>query len=198
MYMYKHMKTKRKQMPVIRINRWNEIFDINRDEWKKIFTLPFKDFTCTKMRWFQYRINNHILGTNKIIFKMGKTSSPYCTFCELEVETIFHLLWDCSKVSKFIEDFKTYCTTKNIHLSINGKSFIFGSTDNNKSCVNNVLVALKFYIYKSRCLKQNLSLQNFLHDLKQIYKSLKCVAIKHKKIQPFKEQWSKWAFLENI
>jgi hypothetical protein len=44
--------------------KWNTVFDINSNEWKQIYILPFKATACTKLHWFQFRINHNILATN--------------------------------------------------------------------------------------------------------------------------------------
>jgi hypothetical protein len=40
--------------------KWNTVFDINSNEWKQIYILPFKATACTKLHWFQFRINHNI------------------------------------------------------------------------------------------------------------------------------------------
>jgi hypothetical protein len=37
--------------------KWNTVFDINSNEWKQIYILPFKATACTKLHWFQFRKN---------------------------------------------------------------------------------------------------------------------------------------------
>ena len=49
--------------------KWNTVFDINSNEWKQIYILPFKATACTKLHWFQFRINHNILATNYFLKK---------------------------------------------------------------------------------------------------------------------------------
>jgi hypothetical protein len=42
--------------------KWNTVFNINSNEWKQIYILPFKVTACTKLHWFQFRINHNILA----------------------------------------------------------------------------------------------------------------------------------------
>jgi hypothetical protein len=53
----------------------------NSNEWKQIYILPFKATACTKLNWFQFRINLNILATNYFLKKN-------CNFCQKENETI--------------------------------------------------------------------------------------------------------------
>ena len=50
--------------------KWNTVFDINSNEWKQIYILPFKATACTKLHWFQFRINHNILATNYFLKKI--------------------------------------------------------------------------------------------------------------------------------
>ena len=50
--------------------KWNTVFDINSNEWKQIYILPFKVTACTKLHWFQFRINHNILATNYFLKKL--------------------------------------------------------------------------------------------------------------------------------
>ena len=50
--------------------KWNTVFDINSNEWKHIYILPFKATACTKLHWFQFRINHNILATNYFLKKI--------------------------------------------------------------------------------------------------------------------------------
>jgi hypothetical protein len=47
--------------------KWNTVFDINSNEWKKNYILPFKATACTKLHWFQFRIN-HVFVTEPRIY----------------------------------------------------------------------------------------------------------------------------------
>ena len=49
--------------------KWNTVFDINSNEWKQIYIPPFKATVCTKLHWFQFRINHNILATNYFLKK---------------------------------------------------------------------------------------------------------------------------------
>ena len=54
-------------------NAWNNELNINIDEdtWQKAFKIQDNNLI-----WFQYRILHRILGTQKLISKIGKTSTP--------------------------------------------------------------------------------------------------------------------------
>jgi hypothetical protein len=77
--------------------KWNTVFDINSNEWKQIYILPFKATACTKLHWFQFRINHNILATNyflkkiKIIFSSDICLYIYSILCLVKWHCIHHL-----------------------------------------------------------------------------------------------------------
>ena len=66
--------------------RYFNKFDLKFD-WKLIHFLPRMVTIDTKLRIFQYKILNHILFVNKMLFKFRKVESPLCSFCKAEDET---------------------------------------------------------------------------------------------------------------
>ncbi len=54
------------------VDKWNTIINIDRGfSWTYVFSLPFKTTLDTQLRFFQYRINHRILGTNSLLHKIG-------------------------------------------------------------------------------------------------------------------------------
>ncbi|XP_041481749.1 uncharacterized protein LOC121428924 [Lytechinus variegatus] len=48
-----------------------------------------------KYREFQFKVLNDILNLNYKLYKMKVITSPLCSFCNAEIETIEHLFWNC-------------------------------------------------------------------------------------------------------
>ena len=51
-----------------------------------------------KFSSFQYRMLHRAIVTNVQMHRWGMIDSPSCTFCHGEVESYFHLFFDCEKV----------------------------------------------------------------------------------------------------
>ena len=69
-------------------------------EWKKIYSLPFTVTTDTKIREFQYKLLNNIVFTNDKLFRFKMIDSPFCAFCQTEVESLEHLIFFHCNVTK--------------------------------------------------------------------------------------------------
>ena len=82
------------------IRKWQA--ELNYDlDWNKVFLLPFKSIKECKLQYFQYRFIHRILAVNEFLFKINYVSSPLCSFCDVCIETINHLFWDCPIVKRF-------------------------------------------------------------------------------------------------
>jgi hypothetical protein len=108
-------------------NKWQTEFEMQNDTWKEVCFLNFKFSTDTKLRWFQYRINQKILGTNTLLLKMNIKDDDSCTFCNTYPETIRHLFVDCRVSMKFWFDFKNWIKDRtNLTLTMSPKLIILG------------------------------------------------------------------------
>ena len=48
-------------------HKWNNVYNIEEETWKAIYSFPFKLSLGTKMQWFQSRINQRILPTKILV-----------------------------------------------------------------------------------------------------------------------------------
>ena len=62
-------------------------------DWKGIYSNVFRCAIDTKTREFQYKILNRILPLNNFLFKIGKTNSPLCSFCQSSEENMSHFFF---------------------------------------------------------------------------------------------------------
>ena len=97
-------------------------------EWKLIFSLPFLATKDTYIQWFQFRINNRILGTNNFLYKIKYIDCANCTFCSNDQETVEHLFWNCPKVQQLVKNYLKHDNVIYIDLDISKK--LFGYTKN--------------------------------------------------------------------
>ena len=59
----------------------------------------FKTVKDNYLIYLQYKINNQILGTRSLLFKMSITDDKHYSFCKEQEETISHLFFDCNQVT---------------------------------------------------------------------------------------------------
>ena len=72
---------------------WNKNYRFDENEWKIIYTEPFKITKNSTVQWFQTRINHKILATNTFLCKINLTNVPKCTCCSKADEGIVQYMF---------------------------------------------------------------------------------------------------------
>ena len=122
-----------------------------------------------KLRWFQYRLIHRILTTNTYLYKLKYTENDLCTFCQIESESIIHLLWECKFAQIFWKDFASWIKNClhvcNMNLSL--ELILFGVKENfvTYNFFYLILLFAKFYIYKCKYQKYKPQFKIFCKEL---------------------------------
>ena len=167
--------------------KWNTILLQPVVDWKKIYIIPFKSTMCTKLRYFQYKIMQNILGVNQLLKKIGISDSDLCTFCSTEKETLLHLFWECPFTRHFVREFERQVLNNEVILNMN--EFIFGIPDGYFRSVNFVILYAKYYIFTTRCNKGTLNISSFKKFLKHYYEVEQTIYSKQGKFVLFVDRW---------
>lgn len=126
--------------------------DISNDAWKIFNIIPFRTTTSTKIRWFQYRIIHRILVTNKDLYRYKLIDSAKCTFCDQELESILHLMTDCSIVKQLWHDLSEWIKGKlQIDIEFKDSDIILGLMEKRNDVLNLIIIVTKQFIYSNRC-----------------------------------------------
>ena len=76
------------------------------DLWCNIYTLPYR--CSNEIRMHNTSIQNSLnsLRTHSRLYKMKIVDTNQCSYCETEIETMQHLLFDCTKANSIWDTFK--------------------------------------------------------------------------------------------
>ena len=181
--------------------KWEEILALGLDEtkWREIFKLPFIVTQNTKLQWLQYRINQRILGTNKLLYKIKVKDNAFCTFCQEDEETIEHLFWNCEIVQAFIDEIDSWLLSNGVSIPFTMQFFLFGDTSKSSQgdAINLILLQIKQYIFNCKYFQKKLSLVTMQRKIQSLYNIEKSIAIKNKKIDFFNQIWNAFTLLFN-
>ena len=138
--------------------RWEETlnpYQLNLD-WDSYNSLVPKCSINTKLVSFQYKINQRILCTNRVLKRCNIKPDDRCTFCKAESETITHLLWDCAVAKSLWHELQVWLSpTMNIEPYLDIQSVLFGIPGSEKMlCINKIFLRTKYFIYCKRCFGQ--------------------------------------------
>lgn len=140
--------------------KYNAILNLDDlNTWKMIYCNPIEILVENKVVELQYKILHRIVGTNKLLYKMGKRTSPNCDNCSMYPETIEHLFYECINVKKFwFKFFDKFYEREHIRINITCKDillYINFEKESTNVLVNILILYGKLYLYKCKMEKVN-------------------------------------------
>ena len=107
--------------------------------------VPILSTIDTKLRNFQLKFLHRIIPTNKSLFKYKIVNSNICDICNMNIDSIKHLFWECLHVQHFWSELKNYLSTLNVDLNLNYKLVSLGYVDHtsNRNVKNYIFILAK-------------------------------------------------------
>jgi len=172
-YFYKLYLEHIKESPVRSQNKWVQELGVQIDDWQNIYSSPFRTTRNTKLQNFQFKLSHRITATNSFLFKCGLKETELCTFCSETKESLLHLFWECTYSKNFWFSLVNIFENCGINMQyINAPNIILGIVDplDPDNTKNQVILILKYYLYKCRCLGDKPSINGGLIYLKYCIK----------------------------
>ena len=134
--------------------KWEHLFPnlINDIPWKTIYMQTYKITIDTSLRSFNYKFLLRIIPTNKYLYKCKIKPTNLCDFCNMEIETIEHLFWDCQKTQLLWNELNNFIASKSMNTVITKQEAFLGIHVIGKySLICNFLILLmKFYVFSMK------------------------------------------------
>ena len=140
-----------------------------------------------KLKDFQYRLMLNKIITNVELKEWGIKTTDRCTLCDGERETIDHLLIECDEVVDLWIFIKSICRRNDIECKWDTISILWNQVHTNpEHVINQLVVMLKQYVYRAKCMGKNPSVFAFREEIFKTYdveyynakramKSVKCI-----------------------
>nr|XP_039247864.1 uncharacterized protein LOC120325769 [Styela clava] len=187
-YIYDKLRNVKILMPKEKIEKWSNELCKNLDNW---LTQYEKVFYCTiesRLRSFHVKFALRAVPTNDLLFRINKTSSPKCTFCERNVETVLHLFYFCEFVQQFWEIVNAWLTVEyGLNLNLTYREILMGVEQNQG--INCVLLSARYYIYKCKLRNERPQFDQFLYMIKSIFNCEKIIATRKCKLLNHIKKW---------
>ena len=175
-------------------HRWEELLNLEVSDkvWDNITTTTNKLTNSTKLRAFQYRLQNFALVVNIHLHKWKLQENDLCSFCKEQQETYLHLFVKCkyvqSKIWKPLRNWLYYfCNTQ---FDINPEEIIFNRfKESNAGMVNTIILITKQFIYAKRCLGKELTFLELAQSIAQTRKIEEFIARKNNKLKIHVNKW---------
>ena len=175
--------------------KWETVLnhEIMDKEWQTAYKNVCWLTLSTKLRTFQYKLLNWAIVTNKNLHCWKLRDTPFCSFCNNEVETYVHMFVECRVVQdklwiplKKWLDYFCYIQIDNK----DGYAIIMNKyKDSFPQLVNTIILIAKYHIYVKRCLNEKINFTEFIGNVTQ-YKMLERVIAKRRnKLDKHNKKW---------
>ena len=143
-----------------------------------------------KYRSFQYRLLHRAIITNVHLFHWGIKSSAECTFCDLKRETTVHLFLECERVQRVWTQLHSWLK-QNFDVEAEDPTDLKRKLLCERDCVLTSFVYVVFcqYVYRQRCLKERLSVNEIINTVVNIEKTERYIATKNCKLVKHFKKW---------
>jgi hypothetical protein len=149
-------------------NTWKQKtdLDLNEEEWKEIYTRPYKLTRDTKILSVNYKTTHRILACGFQLYKWKIQDSDKCKACG-EIDTIEHFLVQCPPTLEFWTHVFNWAENQlQIRFPIIVYENIFGIPNENQDKIieqlNFILLMANYYVYVTEKKETNLELYEFL------------------------------------
>ena len=128
--------------------RWRADLLLSEQQLKTALTFTKICSSSVFDKVFQYKIVTQILPTNKYLHRYQIKESELCSRCLLCADTIYHNLWQCSRLTPYLTACFDFLTVEcNLVDIINAENFLFGFIGSKREGINHVLLELKKHVF---------------------------------------------------
>ena len=193
---YLHLvKKKAQSFPDRIINKWEQDmeqeFHLDRQFISNSFKQIITSTISPKHRAFQFRLIHRILVTNKSLYEWKIKEHNLCSFSNSEIETIYHLLWDCTIVQELWGNIFRWLQEKTqTNIMFSSKEILFGIENNIFFMHNAIFFIVKQYIYAARCKNKIPNINEVINIIKYNIQVEKYIATKNDKLMYHNNKWA--------
>ena len=165
--------------------RTNE--EINVDDLVQFATNITKITICVKLRSFQYRLLINAILTNRHLHLFGILDTDRCSFCLTELDTIEHMFYYCDRVQQIWQRCITFFSLENVNV----KSVLCNDVKlNPKDPCNTLILIIKYYLYKAKCLKERISFESVKNYIREYIELERNIAKNRNKLNLHEIKWN--------
>ena len=135
-----------------------------------------------------------IIPTNKTLFKYGIKNSNLCDICNMNIETLSHLFWECPRVQEFWNNISKLLQSVEININLNFETISLGiseNTQNQRHKIGNfIIIFSKRFLFRTKYLKEIPNYAMFKNCLLKRIKIEKIIAINKDKQNVHDMKWT--------
>ena len=117
---------------------------------QKVYRIPFAVTNEVKIIMFQYKVIHNVLPTRVTLYRDGLSENPICNLCNVEQQTLHHLLIECTLTVDYWTLFQNWWYQKtNETIKLSETNVLYGWHDRTKhwQALNYCLLLAKYCIF---------------------------------------------------
>ena len=148
-----------------RRHKWEDVLGINMSDQEMLneFSRILQITNHSKLRSFQFCILHYAIITNRRLFLYKIRDNQLCYYCHIGIEKIAHLFWECPVVRDFYLQLTNLC--KEIIPFVRLTSLPTAEQIILMKFNQILSVLANYHVYKTRCLKEALSIDRFKAEI---------------------------------
>ena len=187
-----------KTFPEIAFLKWktNLNIEFEKEEFLDLFTKMYTLTKDNKILIFNYRLLHRNTITNKNLNLWDNNKPPEerhtdkCTFCNIFIETIEHLFYDCVYIKQIWEDLFNWVYEKcSLRIGFSRGEIILNNSNDDLKIFNLIFMIVKKQIHTIRCLKTRPNFNSIKYHITQYYKAEEKIALKNNHLTHFLAKW---------
>ena len=157
-------------------SKWERDLQTDQTSLKTFFTRVKSVCKDNKLREFYFKLLHRIVATKKELFLFGKAEDTKCLYCQMN-DSIIHAFHSCNwSQSFFLEVIKWFNKENVTSFSLSPTELLFGMRVDASSKESNIIRKLnftflyaKYYLYNQKLIHGELSVNEFIVNLKHKY-----------------------------
>ena len=130
------------------------------------------------------------LANNEALYKWTLTESDLCSFCNEEIETIYHTYLECEITKLFWKKLKSYIYSKlNVHIPITNQEIILGFRGEDLATFNIIYLLAKKYLYQCRCKSTFPDIAAYKLQLQKLINTEKGICVMNNQMDIYLGRW---------
>jgi hypothetical protein len=178
--------------PILSEHIWKKILNIEADELKPFFRIPYSSVRDTKIQSLQYKILNNIYVTRLRLKQWRVKDSSTCLYCNT-TDDLLHHFCHCNDITIFWNTVvNTISCILNTPYQLEDKDILLGIDQNilHKKQMNYVILQGKWFIFTKKHLGLKCCALEFLPYLKNKIKTELIIHLNNKSLDKFTKIWS--------
>ena len=116
-----------------------------------------------KLRSFQYKLLLNAIVTNIQLKRYGVRQDNFCSFCNIGKESYKHLFFEC----KYVYELWRFLDSRLHNVKLNFVNVFTNKIGfNPKQMESSIVLITKYYIYKTRCMNERISVTSCVNYIK--------------------------------